>query len=86
MSMSVWSAKCGIVAFDSAIRRAIVCWVRDSSTSVVSPLAVVTPASPAPGGRLAVASAVGVSPVPDGRLELPAVVSPVCAEAVDAAA
>ena len=42
MSTSACSAKSGIVAFDSAIRRAIVCCVRVSSTVVVSPLAVVT--------------------------------------------
>ena len=37
--------KSGIVAFDSAIRRAIVCCVRFSSTIVVSPLAVATRSS-----------------------------------------
>ena len=46
MSTSIWSVKSGIVAFDSAIRRAIVCWVRDSSMPVVSPLAVATPSTP----------------------------------------
>ena len=43
MSTSICSVKSGIVALDSAIRRAIVCCVRDSSTVVVSPFAVVTP-------------------------------------------
>ena len=42
MSISACSEKSGIVAFDSAIRRAIVCWVRVSSTTVVSPLALAT--------------------------------------------
>ena len=49
MSTSIWSVKSGIVAFDSAIRRAIVCWVRVSSTTVVSPLAVATPRGRPPG-------------------------------------
>ena len=52
MSISVWSVNSGIVAFASAIRRAIVCWVRVSSTIVVSPLAVLTP-SWSRGGRVA---------------------------------
>ena len=43
MSISICSANSGIVAFDSAIRRAIVCCVRVSSTIVVSPFAVATP-------------------------------------------
>ena len=47
MSTSICSEKSGIVAFDSAIRRAIVAWVRVSSTTVVSPLAVATPSSTA---------------------------------------
>ena len=38
MSTSVETWKSGTVAFDSAIRRAIVCCVRDSSSTVVSPL------------------------------------------------
>ena len=47
MSTSICSEKSGIVAFDSAIRRAIVAWVRVSSTTVVSPFAVATPSSTA---------------------------------------
>src|SRR5438128_1569984 len=39
MSTSHWSVKSGIVAFDSAMRLAIVCWVRPSSTVLVSPFA-----------------------------------------------
>ena len=42
MSTSALSAKSGIVALDSAILRAIVCCVRDSSTVVVSPFARAT--------------------------------------------
>ena len=47
MSTSICSEKSGIVAFDSAIRRAIVACVRLSSTTVVSPFAVATPSSTA---------------------------------------
>ena len=36
MSTSICSVKSGIVALDSAIRRAIVCWVRESSTTSCS--------------------------------------------------
>src|SRR3954463_9706312 len=43
MSTSVDSVKCGIVAFDSAIRRAMIRWIRDGSSTVTSPL----PVSPA---------------------------------------
>src|SRR3954468_21822544 len=43
MSTSVDSVKCGIVAFDSAIRRAMICWIREGSSTVTSPL----PVSPA---------------------------------------
>src|SRR6478672_8096640 len=50
MSTSTCREKSGTVALDSAIRRAIVCWVRVSSTVVVAPLAVVTAASPAARG------------------------------------
>ena len=47
MSTSIWTLKSGIVAFDSAIRRATVCWSFVSSTSVVSPFAVATASSAA---------------------------------------
>ena len=40
MSTSERSVNSGTVAFDSAIRRAMTCWMRVSSTSVMSPLAV----------------------------------------------
>src|SRR3954451_17073985 len=43
MSTSIDSVKCGIVAFDSAIRRAMICWIREGSSTVTSPL----PVSPA---------------------------------------
>ncbi len=50
MSTSAVSVKSGIVAFDSAIRRAIVRCVRDSSTVVVSPLAAATPSTDGAAG------------------------------------
>ncbi len=54
MSTSLCSVKSGIVAFDSAIRRAIVCCMRDSATVVVWPLAVITSSGPgAPVGAAA---------------------------------
>src|SRR3954471_6937398 len=40
MSTSIDSVQCGIVAFDSAIRRAMICWIRDGSSTVTSPLPV----------------------------------------------
>src|SRR3954470_19811718 len=43
MSTSIESVKCGMVAFDSAIRRAMICWIREGSSTVTSPL----PFSPA---------------------------------------
>src|SRR3954468_21493776 len=43
MSTSIDSVKCGIVAFDSAMRRAMICWIREGSSTVTSPL----PVSPA---------------------------------------
>ena len=64
MSTSICSEKSGIVAFDSAIRRAIVACVRLSSTTVVSPFAVATPSSTA--AWLALPVARGAAP-PSGR-------------------
>ena len=40
MSISVRSVNSGTVAFDSAIRRAMTCWMRVSSWTVMSPFAV----------------------------------------------
>ena len=59
MSISVCSVNSGIVAFASAIRRAIVCWVRVSSRIVVSPLAVLTRRRSALAGG---ATAAGATP------------------------
>ena len=63
MSTSICSEKSGIVAFDSAILRAIVCWVRVSSTIVVSPLAVVTPDTGV-GANAAAASSCSLADAP----------------------
>ena len=49
MSTTACRVKSGIVALDSAIRRAIVCCARVSSTVVVSPFAVATPSAGAAG-------------------------------------
>ena len=49
MSTSICSEKSGIVAFDSAIRRAIVAWVRVSSTTSSPPWPWPPPRAPRPG-------------------------------------
>ena len=43
MSISAWSVNSGTVALASAMRRAMTCWVRVSSCTRTSPLAVPTP-------------------------------------------
>ena len=57
MSTSMDSVKCGIVALDSAIRRAMSCWMREGSCVVTSPLAVPVSAGAPALGASASASA-----------------------------
>ncbi len=62
MSTSVLIVNSGTVALDSAMRRAMTCWVRVSSWTVTSPLAVpVSAAAGAAGGGAASASGSGAA-------------------------
>ena len=57
MSTSVAIVNSGTVALDSAIRRAMTCWVRESSWTLTSPFAVPVSAMLAGGGGAAAAGA-----------------------------